>query len=341
MRLERVLMIAVSTLVGLIIAPAAGACEIQSLSVSGGSGGVVRPGDTLTYSLVVKSTEASPGESAGYVVSLGSDTLGRGTATINDGGSSGTFTLGDLGSSKRQITISAYLDNGTPATSGHLNYDGTAAAPMTPKEQPAGQSAGTGSTPSSPGTSPPAQSPASGPSTPPRAGAPGKVVEHSRALTEATRPHIGARPVQTPARLPVRRPEPVAVPAHATAAAPAVAAHRSVLASPPAAVHPVGLGARRVEAAPARAGSPPLARTSNRQSRRLAPIAFALVVLLLAVGGGFAGSAILRRRRPLPGRGAASSLSHDLAVEAELQEMLAEHHAGSLPSEEEQPRVPV
>src|SRR4051812_15902100 len=133
MRLERGLMIAVSTLVGLIIAPAAGACEIQSLSFSGGSGGVVRPGDTLTYSLVVKSTEASPGESAGYVVSLGSDTLGRGTATINDGGSSGTFTLGDLGSFKGQITISAHLGNGTPPNRGPLQYDGTPGAPGAPE----------------------------------------------------------------------------------------------------------------------------------------------------------------------------------------------------------------
>ena len=110
-----------------LAAGAAFACELTSFSVAGGSGDPVRPGDVVTYTLNVRATPESPGDSA-FTVSMGSQVVGNGTATPSENqgewSTTGSFRMPSLGESARQVTLAVTLQTGG-YISVPVHYDGT------------------------------------------------------------------------------------------------------------------------------------------------------------------------------------------------------------------------
>jgi hypothetical protein len=329
MTFRRVLTISCVALLALVVAPAAGACELTSVSEQAASG-TVRPGDTVTFSIVVKNTDAYPGDAAAYTVVVDGKTVATGTATVNDGGASGTFKVPDLGPSKRPFTIEAFLDNGSHGDGLGLTYDGTPAASSVSELQPAGRPGSQPSVQSGPGASPPDE--ASAPSVPiANSGAPGGVAKRSHVLTEAVQPAHHATGRQTVARPALGlHHETVALPRGTPVTVAARAAHSAKQRRRMAAPLAVPAG-RRFADGPVTLAVPEPVRAS--EAVRAVPAIVALAVLLFL---GVAGAAmrVLRRRSPRTDDDP-EALARDLAIEAELQELLAEHHARSVAGRED------
>lgn len=349
----------------LVAAPTALACQLTGLSAAGGSGGAVHPGDTVTYTLLTRSTEDSPDDSA-YTVNVGSTQVGAGEATPSKSGGDWstrqTFAMPDVGSFKGSVTVSVDLATGGYMAS-QVQYDGTPAA-----TQPAAQPSSTSSesSPSSTGGQASDDSTNAQPSAPLRTGpassssptiaASAPTKKRATAVGERVRgrhaPARARRVVRNPGQ-PVAAPRlPAAVQHSATLTA---ITHPSLerLPATPRAAHDgraghrattnfTGVHAERPSAGRTlnpHATTAPLAQTDGDKHapRPLLVGAVSLLVLLLAAGG-LAGAAV-RRRRPTPNDDA-DSLTRDLAIEAELQEMLTEHARSEATSAADRPRAP-
>ena len=328
MSLWRALMIGCAALFALVMAPAAGACSIESLGFNMPAGGVVHDGDTVTITMNVKADGADPNErDAPYQVLLDGKVVSSGTATaVSDGGQ---WTLKASvpvsGTSDHALALDGYLYDTVGNEQDHLQYRGPAVeykvapAPVTNAAQQPTPSNADPSPQSTPGTSPPQQTPPAGAPRAPSPSAPPSAVGRSRVLTQtAPSPHYAAGGVATAPTVIGQR-EPVAAPN----AVPAP--HRRATPHHSAPVRAPVTAGRRITDVPAVVAVRTPAQASGVVRQVPAIVALA-ILLLLGVGGTATG--VLRRRPPKTDDDP-EALAHDLAIEAELQELLAEHHARS------------
>jgi hypothetical protein len=276
-------------------------------------------GDVVQYS--VSSLEVG----ASYTISVNGSIVADGTATGDI--VRGPFTMPNLGAQQATVTLGVTFDHseidgarGVDTTK--VTYEPVAASPPAPPPAAA---------------APPAPAPAPA-AAQPRASQP---VPRTTAPSEPTQPQPGPR-ISRPAAPRAIRTGPVAtrMPAASTGGRPSVRPQLRVAAAPTALREPTRRAApsRTPRAAPprphvlpqigARRAAPvqPSARAAPADERQR-PLWWFAAALLLA-GGGIAGGVILKRRRPTP-----SPLKDDLALEAELQEMIAETRARELRSD--------
>jgi hypothetical protein len=288
----------------------------------------VRAGDTIFFEL----SDTLVG--AEYAVKVNGETVETGTDTTETQGYRGSFEVPDLGPESRDVSFDGYVshpEDGASATASSdlARYRAPAATPS-PAPGQTGQPA-----PSQNTTAPPA---AQGPSTISGAspGGPAARAPNPPAGPLGAGPAVGDQPSQG-ARAPVSRTrgaEAGAITSSPTAAEAAAAAERSP--------------AARVSSKAARRGGDVREGVAPEPLRRPAPVhawgseavsisggfipgvLVALAVLFLAglAGGGFAR---VRGGRPtpwVPPEVASNARTLDLLMEAELQEMVAEHRVG-------------
>lgn len=326
MRHRRALMIGCAAVVALVIAPAAGACSIDSLGFNMPAGGVVHEGDSVTITMNVKADGADPNErDAPYDVLLDGKIVSSGTATaVSDGGQWTLSVPAQVsGTTDHALSLVAHLYDAAGAQT--VTYNGPAveykvtSAPATDAaQQPAPSNAGP-SPQSSPGASPPQRNAAVDAPRAPRPTSPPSAVGPSHVLQQAApAAHHSAPAVATPPIVIGQR-EPVAVPTQV------FVAHRRATPRHSAQVRTAVTAGRRVVDAPAVVSVRAPVQASEVVRAVPAIVAFA-ILLLLGVGG--AAARVLRRLLPKTD-GDPAALVHDLAIEAELQELIAEHHARS------------
>jgi hypothetical protein len=317
-------------------------CIISGGSARGASSGTdapVHPGDPMVFS--ISNLDAG----ANWTVTVAGRTAGSGTTTAY-GDVTGQFRLDDYGASPRSLVVSVTVRHPTSGS----NHDGAAdfnppAPPLRYEPRPAPSSeepAGEVSKPTPQATSGPAEAPAPVEAVPPaapggltnsRAGGepPGRVTNPGR--TRATMPNRTQRRAAAPV-ISVR----VAGPRRVAAAPPTATAAAS---RPPATTRrshaPVRSRARttprRTQVARGRADDKVMPAAVPAQEQAAATrrpgrawTAAGLALLTLLGGAGLGWLALCRRRTTPPDAGPVAALE----VEAELQEMIAEHRANEL-----------
>src|SRR5215210_5436975 len=144
-----------------LAAPVAAACVLDTFGPAG-SGGSVRPGDPVDFTIRTISTPDSPNSSP-YVIDAGGVPVASGTATPDAGGEwtgTGSFQMPPLGEYAGPVTITISLsDSPSGPQSFPVQYDGTSA--------PAGPKSSTPATTGAPGPAPATQVPPPAKSVPP------------------------------------------------------------------------------------------------------------------------------------------------------------------------------
>ena len=336
-----------------IAASGAWACNAPSIGGSptggGGPNGPVHPGDSVSYTI----TDLSAG--AEYSVFVGSQAVTPTLTAGGDGAVSDTFTMPDLGDSSHDVSLEVLVHHGdieNPEQSlrrtapSPLRYTVDEPAPaesqqQAPAETPAPASAPAAATAEGPSgqdsTGAPTlpRGPAGGGAVPaaPAAKAPQHVLRSPAATQPAARGVVHGQgrsaAVQGGTPIPQSMASPRAIPTAVSRALNAVG-HRQT-------VHDART-TRKVEVGPPlRTSSAPAARA--RVSFPRPERAMLVVILLFAVVGAIVAFTLRLRRSggaagaptasPEPPRhdGATAAYAHDLAVEAELQEIIAEGRA--------------
>ena len=274
-------------------------------------------GDLVHYS--VSSLEAG----AGYTVSVNGSVVAEGKATGDAVG--GTFTMPNLGAQGTAVTVGvtfdhSEIDGARGADTTKVTYEPVAASPPAPPPASA--------QPPPPAPAPAAAQPRTAKPVPGKAAPTARTqpqpVQHISRPAAAQAARTGANATRVPAAASADRPAvrphlrmavtPVALREPTRRVAPSTVTHRPRAAAPRPHVLPQ---TRSVRAAPVRASASAVSATGRRFA------VWWLAAILLLVGSGTAAAGvILRRRRPTP-----SPLEDELAVEAELQEMIAEARA--------------
>jgi hypothetical protein len=309
------------------------ACDTADIS----AGGSAAPGDTVPW------TAAGLESGARWVVSVsGVGTVASGTASADGTVARGTFTMPPRDGSAKGVSVELTIEhddftNGDPSASrsswtAYPDAAAPAPAPVTTQSQsPAPQSSAA-----------PAAGPEQAPTAVPQRPAP------SGGTTSAKPPqrHAVAAPVHHAVR-------PRSVPRHAVTRRAPAAVVRGLPSEPAVATSPVDVARRGSSrhheraapavSSPAHEASPRLQTAAVAVARAQAPappVAWLLAIAVVAIGGSLL--ALLARRRGRPGTLAGAvpapvpvePARDDAALEAELQELLAEEHARAVLADE-------
>ncbi len=323
MRSLRLLTVAGLAVVACALPAQATACELTGF---GASPDVVRPGDPVTFTILTRSTERSPGSSP-YVVDAGGREVAGGTVTPDPGGeglATGSFPMPDFGAVSGPITVTVRLTDSGDYKPASVQYDGTPAAAAAP--------------PSPAPTSTPVAAAEHAPTLRARSRVhaehvpPARPAHRVRPTRTRSRTPVAAPPRRPAATAPPSRvatPQRISTPRPVSAAVPQGRPHAAHARRTRATAHRTRETARRFEplsnpppvavvAQPARTASP-----ARDQPPTLVVAGLASIAVL--VGG--AGAALLLRRRR--NRRPDDDEPLDVAIEAELQSLLLEETRGS------------
>jgi hypothetical protein len=313
-------------LVALWITPAAWACNEPRMEIYAPP--EVRAGDTIFFEL----SDTLVG--AEYAVKVNGETVQTGTDTTEAQGYRGSFEVPDLGSESREVSFDGYVSHPEDGASSTPTSDLARYGPPAATPSPARGQTGQPATPQDTTAPPAAQGPLGAPGASP--GGPAARPPTSPDAPLGAGPAGGDQPSQG-ARAPAASTR--GAQAGAIASSPTAAEAAAVAEQSPAALAS-SKAARRggnvrdaVAEEPLRRPAPVHAWGSEAVSTSggfTSGMLVALAVLLLAglAGGGFAR---VRARRPTPSvppEVVADTRGGDLLMEAELQEMVAEHRGG-------------